>query len=310
MDAVTKLAYIATHQMKNLCDNNEQQISQTCPSLLGPLSNTTTDLQAIIFDVDGTLADTEECHRQSFNEAFDEYGIDWHWGREEYTDLLAISGGRERIRAYAEAHLLPQQSATALRELAQKIHARKSSIYRDKLSNGHISLRPGVLRLLKEAKLAGVHIGLATSTSTFNVETLLRHALDRPIEDYFESVVTSDIVVDKKPSPAVYQYALAELGLLPEECVVIEDTASGNCAARRANLKTVITTHDFTRHHDFNGASLVIDKLGSASEPFKVLAGNSHGASYVDIKLLDALLSGAREPTEYDWQTDLAIMAK
>lgn len=310
LDVVTKLAYIATHQMKNLYDNNEQQISQTCPSLFGPLSSATTDLQAIIFDVDGTLADTEECHRQAFNEAFAEYGIDWHWGREEYTELLAISGGRERIRAYAEAHLLPRKSVTALRELALKIHTRKSTIYRDKLSNGHIGLRPGVLRLLKEAKLAGVHVALATSTSTFNVETLLRQALDRPIEEYFESVVTSDTVVDKKPSPAVYQYALAELGLLPTECIVIEDTASGNSAARGANLKTVITTHQFTRHHDFSGASLVIDKLGSANEPFNVLAGNSHGASYVDIRLLDTLLSGAMEPTEYEWQNDLAIMAK
>lgn len=270
----------------------------------------TTTLQAVLFDVDGTLADTEEYHRQAFNEAFAEYGLNWHWSREEYTELLAISGGRERIRAYAEAHLLPQPSARAIRKLALDVHTRKSAIYRDKLIKGHIGLRPGVLRLLKEAKQAGVHVALATSSSSFNVETLLGHALDRPIKDYFESVVTSDIVIDKKPSPAVYQYALAELGLAPDECIAIEDTASGNRAARAADLKTVITTHRFTEHHDFTGASLVLDQLGSPAEPFQVQSGNSHGASYVDVALLDALLTGSFDLIDDSWQPDLAVIAK
>ena len=258
-----------------------------------PLSNTTTStLQAIIFDVDGTLADTEEYHRQAFNEAFFEFGLDWHWGRDEYTELLAISGGRERIRAYAKNHLKSHPGPAALRELALRIHTRKSAIYRNKLCNGHIGLRNGVQRLFHEAYSRGVHCAIATSSSAFNVETLLQHALDRPLRDYFESVVTSDIVVDKKPSPAVYQYAMAELGLAPDQCVALEDTGSGNAAARAAGLKTVITTHQFTRHHDFTGASLVLDRLGCPDKPFHVHAGNPHGAYYVDIELLDRLLSG------------------
>lgn len=276
----------------------------------GPLSNATTTLQAIIFDVDGTLADTEEYHRQAFNEAFAEHGINWHWSPEEYTELLTTSGGRERIRAYAEAHLLPRPDSAALRKLALKLHSRKSAIYRDKLVNGHIGLRPGVLRLLQEARQAGLHIALATSSSTFNVETLLLHALDRPLKDYFETVVTSDIVVDKKPSPAVYQFALAELGLAPDECIAIEDTASGNRAARAAGLKTVITTHRFTRHHDFSSASLVLDQLGAPGDAFEVQAGNSHGASYVDLRLLDALLAGTMEPIADSWTDEPAVMAK
>jgi len=274
------------------------------------LSNATTTLQGIIFDVDGTLADTEEFHRQAFNEAFAEFKLDWDWSREEYTDLLAISGGRERIRAYGENHLQPRLRASALRELALRMHTRKSAIYRDKLCNGHISLRPGVLRLLENARAGGVHCAIATSTSTFNVETLMHHALNRPLTDYFEAVVTSDIVVDKKPSPAVYQFAMAELGLAPDECVAIEDTASGNRAALAAGLKTVITTHQFTRHHDFAGASLILDELGSPQQPFTVQKGNTHGAQFVDIALLDALLTGTYE-SERDWpQPDLVAMAK
>lgn len=272
---------------------------------------TTSTLQAIIFDVDGTLADTEEFHRQAFNEAFAEFELDWYWSREEYTELLAISGGRERIRAYAEQHLRPCPAAATLRELALKIHTRKSALYRDKLCNGHIGLRNGVLRLLREAHGRGVHCAIATSTSAFNVETLLQHALDRPLTDYFESVVTSDIVVDKKPSPAVYQYAMAELGLAPDQCVALEDTGSGNAAARAAGLKTVITTHQFTQHHDFTGASLVLDRLGCPDKPFHVYAGNPHGADYVDIDLLDKLLSGHAEVAPAS-QTpnDRMVMAK
>ncbi len=140
------------------------------------MNATTSTLQAVIFDVDGTLADTEEFHRQGFNEAFAEFELDWHWSREEYTELLAISGGRERIRAYAENHLKPRPGPAALRDLALRLHTRKSAIYRDKLCNGHIGLRNGVQRLLHEAHGRGIHCAIATSTSAFNVETLLQHA--------------------------------------------------------------------------------------------------------------------------------------
>lgn len=273
------------------------------------MNNATSALRAIIFDVDGTLADTEECHRQAFNEAFDEFDLDWHWDRDEYTELLAVSGGRERIRAYAEAHLSHKLRKPAIRDLALRVHTRKSAIYRDKLCSGHIGLRSGVQRLLQETKQAGVHLAIATSSSTFNVETLLQQALDRPLQEYFETIVTSDIVVDKKPSPAVYQYALAELGFSPEQCITIEDTASGNLAARAAGLKTVITTHRFTRHHDFAGASLVIDKLGSVEDPFILQAGEAYGTRYVDIPLLDALLTGTYAPAG-ELQPDLMIAAK
>lgn len=257
------------------------------------MSHTAT-LQAIIFDVDGTLADTEEVHRQSFNEAFAEFQLDWNWSHEEYTDLLAISGGRERLRSYAHAHLKPRPRAKALRELAADIHARKSAIYRDKLNNGHIALRPGVQRLLDEARLYNLHLAIATSTSSANVDTLLGKLLKQAPSQIFETIVTSDIVVDKKPDPAVYQYALAELGLMPDHCVAIEDTVNGNRAAIAAGLKTVITTHRFTRHHDFSGAALVLDQLGERNKPFTILSGDAHGASYVDIDLLDGLLSGNR----------------
>lgn len=255
------------------------------------MSHTAT-LQAIIFDVDGTLANTEEIHRQSFNEAFAEFDLDWDWSQDDYIDLLAISGGRERIRDYARAHLKPRPQIKALRKLAADIHARKSAIYRDKLNSGQIGLRPGVQRLLNEARTSGLHLAIATSTSSANVETLLANILKQAPAYYFETIVTSDIVVDKKPAPAVYQYALAELGLAPDQCIAIEDTINGNLAALAAGLKTVITTHRFTRHHDFPGASLVLDQLGERNHPFTILSGDAHGSGYVDVALLDTILTG------------------
>lgn len=274
------------------------------------MSHTAT-LQAIIFDVDGTLADTEELHRQSFNEAFAEFELDWDWSQDDYIDLLAISGGRERIRSYAHTHLKPRPRAKALRELAADIHARKSDIYRHKLTSGHAGLRPGVQRLLNEARLDGLHLAIATSTSSANVETLLGNIFKQPSSSLFETIVTSDIVADKKPDPAVYQYALAELGLAPEHCIAIEDTVNGNLAARAAGLRTVITTHRFTRQHDFPGASLVLDQLGERDQPFTILSGEAHGASYVDIGLLDAILTGDSQLRDDDYPENLPlVMAK
>jgi HAD superfamily hydrolase (TIGR01509 family) len=267
-------------------------------------------LAAIIFDVDGTLADTEEYHRQAFNEAFREFGYDWEWTRSEYTKLLGISGGRERIRAFAESMLHKPGYSPDLRELAARLHQRKSEIYRAKLSAGDISLRPGVKRLLNEAWRMGLRMAIATSSSRQNVETLLGKALKRGMR-YFQSVVTSDIVADKKPSPAVYQYALAELGLPPERCIAIEDTANGNKAALAAGLKTIITTHQFTRKHDFTGASLIVNRLGSPENPFTILRGDAHGASFVDARLMECILTGSGEiGTEEYWQTGMLVLAK
>ncbi|MEX2517307.1 MAG: HAD-IA family hydrolase [Gammaproteobacteria bacterium] len=275
------------------------------------MSTSALALQAIIFDVDGTLADTENYHRQAFNDAFGEFDLDWHWSAADYVSLLAISGGRERIREYASKHLKPKLSATATRDLALRMHQRKSEIYREKLVAGHIGFRDGVMRLINEARHRRLHLAIATSTSSPNVDTLLHNALGVPPESIFEAIVTSDIVVDKKPSPAVYQYALAELGLAPDECIAIEDTANGNRAARAAGLKTIITTHQFTEHHDFSGASLVVDQLGGPQQPFTVRQGNAHGARYVDIDLLEILLTGEHYQTQQSQPAaDLLIMAK
>ncbi len=270
-----------------------------------------THLKAIIFDVDGTLANTEETHRQAFNIAFREYDLNFEWSKQEYANLLAISGGKERIYAYLKDKNIQPDNGVNLREFTLDIHRRKSEIYREKLIDGHIGLRPGIARLLDEATKNGVRLAIATSTSTSNVETLMRNALGADVMRWFDSVVTSDVVTDKKPSPVVYQFALAELGLKPEDCIAIEDTHNGNMAALEAGLKTIITTHVFTREDNFEGASLILDQLGEPDKHFSVAAGNAHGANYLDIALLGKILADDTTHSEYDsWEPRLAVAIK
>lgn len=268
-------------------------------------------LKAIIFDVDGTLANTEETHRQAFNAAFDEFKLDFCWSEQEYAKLLSISGGRERILAFLKSRAFDPRGDISLREISRRIHVRKSQIYRDKLLRGHVGLRTGVRRLLNEARERNIRLGIATATSTANVETLLLAELGRSALSRFEVVVTSDIVADKKPSPIVYQFAMAELGLTPGECIAIEDTSNGNRSAIAAGLKTVITTHAFTTDNDFNGASLVLNQLGEPDDPFTIGSGIAGDSTFVDIALLEKLINQGKAGEDADaWEELPAIVAK
>ena len=259
------------------------------------------ELQAILFDVDGTLADTEETHRQAFNRAFREFGLDWDWTPRLYAELLAISGGHERMRYFGRDLVSEFASEDAFEHFIADLHRVKTSMYADMLVSGAVPLRAGVRRLIDAARAEGVGMSIATSTAMSNVRTLLDCNLPADWPDWFTAIETCDSVAEKKPSPAVYAAVLAETGYDPKRCVAIEDTVNGLRAAVSAQLTTIVTTHYFTRHEHFPDAVLVLDSLGEPDAPCNVLGGNTDPIGYVNLDLLGELINRpvARATTEH-----------
>ena len=248
-------------------------------------------LKGIIFDVDGTIADTEEIHRQAFNQTFEEFDINWFWSVEDYREILFISGGKERFKKFLNEDKELKSKIENPAEFIIELHKRKSQLYRKILEEDNIELRPGVIRLINEAQEKGLKLGVATSSSMANLTTLFYTAMDLEPSDLFNSIVTSDTVQDKKPSPAAYECVLAGLGLNAEDCIAIEDTQNGNLAALAAGMKTIITTHAYTIDNDFAGASIVANNLGEPEKAFTLSQGNNYNHSYVDVELLEKIVS-------------------
>ncbi|HHJ14881.1 MAG TPA: HAD family hydrolase [Gammaproteobacteria bacterium] len=252
-------------------------------------------LTTLLFDVDGTLADTEEIHRQAFNRAFHQAGLDWEWSPRLYRDLLAVTGGRERIRHYLAVHRPGFEPPMNLDEYIAGLHAAKTDIYTRRVAGGGLSLRPGVLRLIREARERGLRLGIATTTTPANVQALLEHAIGPEALAWFDVIAAGNQVPEKKPAPDIYQYAMGELGAGPEQCLAIEDSDNGLHAALGAGLETLVTVNPFTEGHVFEDALLVTDGLGEPDRPLRVLSGRvGYDRSCIDVDGLLQLHAAGR----------------
>lgn len=213
-------------------------------------------LSALIFDVDGTLAETEEAHRVAFNAAFAARGMGWHWTPDDYRRLLATAGGKERIAAHAAqigAALTPAEIAA--------LHTDKTAHYADLIAAGALPLRPGVADLVAAARAGGLRLAVATTTSRPNIEALTLAAWGRPAADVFDVIAAGDEVALKKPAPDVYLLALGRLGLPASDALALEDSRNGLLSARAAGLRVLLTPSLYTDHEDHAGADWVMPSL-------------------------------------------------
>lgn len=246
-------------------------------------------MKALIFDVDGTLADTESTHRHAFNAAFREVGLDWHWHESLYARLLDVAGGKERLHYYWRMVDPDEADGGKVKETIAAVHAIKTRHY-DALA-GKLALRPGILRLVREAQAARMPIAIATTTTPANVDALLRGPLGSGWRAQFAAVCDGSTPGSKKPAPDVYLAALAALGLAADDCVAFEDSENGLRAARAAGIATVVTPTAYTCGQQFGDALLQLPHLGDPGQPVAVPGAPG---SWVDLAVLRRLRAQAR----------------
>ena len=253
-------------------------------------------LRALLFDLDGTLADTEVLgHRPAYNRAFKKLGLPFRWGPKLYRKLLRQPGGQERLLHYLQRYQpeLGEHRAAAEADPAgwtRSVHELKSRYFRHLVRKGRVPLRPGVARLMNEARAEGLRLAIVTSASRATLRPILRHCLGDALMRENDVLVCGKDVQHKKPAPDLYLLALARLDLAPDQCIAIEDSEMGLAAATAARIPTVVTTNDNTAHENFDRARLVVDTLGEPGAPSTVLHGKLDG-TLVTIDALRKLLS-------------------
>ena len=214
---------------------------------------------ALIFDVDGTLAETEELHRKAFNFTFGEFGLNWRWDKALYGELLKVAGGQNRLRHYIKT--CQPERADEFVDQVKELHQHKTITYGRLLAKGHIELRPGIEKLIHQAIEQGLKLAIVTSTSRINVDKLFEATLGMAVLDKFDAICCGDDVEAVKPAPDLYLLALKRLNLPPQECLAFEDSEIGLQAARAAGIPTVITISTYCKDDDFTGASQIMDDL-------------------------------------------------
>ena len=246
-------------------------------------------LKALIFDIDGTLANTEhDGHLRAFNETFKLFELDWHWDRKLYSELLSVSGGKERLAHYIRNYNPNLESVLSVNDIVD-IHNKKTEIFVNHIANGEVSLRIGVDRLIKEAIVSDLRLGIATTTSLKNVEALITSTLGETALDKFEVIGAGDVVKSKKPAPDIFQYVLDKMRLSCHECIAFEDSEIGFTSATSAGLRTVITLSEYNKKQIFEGALVVLDHRGDENQLFQIIKGKPTNHLFVSVGYLKEL---------------------
>lgn len=241
-------------------------------------------MEALIFDVDGTLADTEAAHREAFNAAFAEVGLDWHWDETLYVRLLDVAGGKERILHYWRCIEPEEANGAKARETVEALHAIKTRYYAQRVRGGALPLRPGVRRLVEEANEAGLPVAIATTTTPANLDALLSAPLGGDWRKRFAAIGDASTTPVKKPAPDVYFAVLKKLNIDGSRCLAFEDSENGLRAAAAAGIPAIVTPTAYTRHHDFDEALAVLPHLGDPDMPIEEV--RRHESGWIDLPTL------------------------
>lgn len=248
--------------------------------------------KALIFDVDGVIADTEkDGHRVAFNQVFKEEDLDTVWDEEKYGKLLKIAGGKERLKTLVYSDQfnkdVPDKEAYIL-----KVHRRKTQIYKEIVAQGKLPARSGVARLIKEAHEAGLSLGVASTSQEESVRAVIKTALGESVLNLFDLILAGDVVKQKKPSAEIYQLCSERLKISPGNCIAVEDSRNGLLSAKNAGMVCIITPSYYTKNENFNEADLVVSCLGSPGEEEAQLIRSRRSLpqfTYVSIDILGRL---------------------
>jgi HAD superfamily hydrolase (TIGR01509 family) len=217
-------------------------------------------LQALLFDCDGVLVDTErDGHRVAFNKAFAAKGLPVEWSVERYGELLHTAGGKERMRRHFDETEWPVDEAEQ-DAFIKDLHRLKTDVFMALISEGQLPLRPGIARVMEAAIKAGVTIAVCSTSSERAVQRIVDVMLDEGVAPKV-SVFAGDMVKAKKPDPAIYLMAVSELDLDGAQCVVVEDSHIGLSAATSAGIRCIVTQSSYTQNEDFSAASRVVPDL-------------------------------------------------
>jgi HAD superfamily hydrolase (TIGR01509 family) len=223
-------------------------------------------IKAILWDLDGTLAETErDGHLEAFNQAFVTLGLPWRWSDERYAELLAVAGGRERLLHDMQSQSRAPTDPEARQVLAERVHCLKNRLYSSIAAGGALPLREGVRELLEDCLRARVRLGIVTTTSRSNVEALLAAQLGRDWESMFDTVVSAREAPKKKPDNQAYLLALEALRLHPNEAAAMEDAPAGVAAAQAAGVPVIVARSHYFAAILPEGALAVGPSLGCAA---------------------------------------------
>lgn len=241
-------------------------------------------LTALLLELEGTLVETEDIHRRAFNAAFREFGESWLWDEPIYRQLLAVGGGKERIKNYIERVAPDYKERKDFSIFLDSMHKAKNLAFKELIRSEGVVPRRGVMSLIESAKEAKIHLAITTSMTQENVNCILEQAFGNL--SLFDVIAYGDSVPLKKPSPDLYVWALEELAVPEEAAFAIEGTPHGVRGALNAGINVVVTLAYYTKDENFDGAIAVLDSLGDKDNPFRCVAGDCMDNAYVTLDLM------------------------